>query len=239
MKIVSFKICPFVQRVTALLEAKGAGYDIEYIDLGNKPQWFLDVSPNGQVPVLITDDRQVLFESDAIVEYLDEVVDPPISSNDPIKKAQDRAWSALASKHYLVQCSAQRSPDAQTLEERAAHLSTAFGKIEARLGEGRYANGDTMGMIDIAWLPLLHRASIIERQSGYDFLHDFPRVKRWQRNLLATKIAEQSVSEDFEERFNAFYLAESTYLGRLAKEKNGAPCIGVPECTAEDMARCA
>ncbi len=239
MKIVSFKICPFVQRVTALLEAKGAGYDVEYIDLGNKPRWFLDASPNGQVPVLMTDDRQVLFESDAIVEYLDEVVAPPISSNDPVKKAQDRAWSSLASKHYLVQCSAQRSPDAQTLEERAAHLSTAFEKIEARFGEGRYANGDTMGMIDVAWLPLLHRASIIERQSGYDFLHDFSRVKRWQRNLLATGIAEQSVSEDFEERFNAFYLAESTYLGRLTKEKNGARCIGVPECTAEDMARCA
>lgn len=29
MKIVSFKICPFVQRVTALLEAKGVGYDVE------------------------------------------------------------------------------------------------------------------------------------------------------------------------------------------------------------------
>lgn len=239
MKIVSFKICPFVQRVTALLEAKGAGYDVEYVDLSNKPRWFLDISPNGQVPVLMTDDQQVLFESDAIVEYLDEVVGPPISSNNPVKKAQDRAWSALASKHYLVQCSAQRSPDAQTLEERTAHLSTAFEKIEARLGEGRYANGDAMGMIDVAWLPLLHRASIIERQSGYDFLRGFPKVERWQRNLLATEIAEQSVSEDFEERFNAFYLAESTYLGRLAKEKNGSPCTGSPECTAEDMARCA
>ena len=29
MKIVSFKICPFVQRVTALLEAKQKSYDIE------------------------------------------------------------------------------------------------------------------------------------------------------------------------------------------------------------------
>ena len=239
MKIVSFKICPFVQRVTALLGVKGVDYDVEYIDLGNKPQWFLDISPNGQVPVLITDDRQVLFESDAIVEYLDEVVGSLVSSQDPLRKAQDRAWSSLASRNYLVQCSAQRSPDAQTLEERAARLSTAFGKIETRLGEDRYAGGDAVGMVDVAWLPLLHLASLIERQAGYDFLGDFPKVKRWQRNLLATGIAERSVSEDFETRFNAFYLAESTYLGQLAKEKHGAPCTGSPECTAEDMARCA
>ena len=43
MKIVSFKICPFVQRVTALLETKGVDYEIEYIDLSNKPQWFVTV----------------------------------------------------------------------------------------------------------------------------------------------------------------------------------------------------
>ena len=61
MKIVSFKICPFVQRVTSLLEANGSDYEIEYINLSNKPQWFLDISPNGQVPILITDDAQVLF----------------------------------------------------------------------------------------------------------------------------------------------------------------------------------
>jgi len=239
MKIVSFKICPFVQRVTALLEAKGVPYYIEYIDLGNKPQWFLDISPNKQVPILITDDNHILFESDAIVEYLDEVAGTPISSENPVKKAQDRAWSYLASKNYLVQCSAQRSPDAQTLKERGTKLSTAFGKIEARLGESQYAPDDRIGMIDIAWLPLLHRASIVERQSGYDFLRDFPKVKRWQQNLLATGIPSKSVSEDFEDRFNAFYLAESTHLGQLAKNKRGVACDGSPECTAEDMACCA
>ncbi|MBP0019059.1 MAG: glutathione S-transferase family protein [Cyanobacteria bacterium SBLK] len=239
MKIVSFKICPFVQRVTALLEAKGVDYDIEYIDLSNKPQWFLEISPNGQVPILITDDNQVLFESDAIVEYLDEVTGMPIASDNPVKKARDRAWSYLASKHYLVQCSAQRSSDEPTLAERAQKLAKAFGKIETRLGEGRYADGDRLGPIDIAWLPLLHRAAIVEGRSGYDFVKEFPKVKRWQQNLLASGIADRSVSEDFEDRFSAFYLAESTYLGQLAREKCGKVCNDSPECTAEDMACCA
>ena len=69
MKIVSLEICPFVQRVTALLEAKGVPYDIEYIDLSDKTGWFLEASPNGQVPILFADDGQVLLEADTNVEY--------------------------------------------------------------------------------------------------------------------------------------------------------------------------
>ncbi len=239
MKIVSFKICPFVQRVTALLELKGVDYEIEHIDLSNKPQWFLDVSPNGQVPILITDDDRVLFESDAIVEYIDEVIGQPIYSDDPVKKAQERAWSYLASKHYLVQCSAQRSGDAQTLAERSTKLSSAFAKIESQLGDEPFVGGASVGMVDVAWVPLLHRAAIIERCSGYDFLVDFPRVKAWQSAFMETGIPAASVSEDFEDRFTAFYLSESTYLGQQADEKNGVPCTGECECSVEDLACCA
>jgi len=239
MKVVSFKICPFVQRVTALLEAKNVAYEVEYIELSNKPEWFLNVSPNAQVPLLITDEDQVLFESDAIVEYIDEVTGAPFSSDDPVKKAQDRAWSYLASKNYLLQCSAQRSPDSTKLEERTLKLSTAFRKIETRLGDDPFANGNDPGMIDIAWLPLLHRASIIERRSGYDFLNGFPRVKRWQRDLLTKGIAEKSVSEDFEDRFNAFYLAEDTRLGQLARNSDGTTCCQPAVQKRDDMACCA
>lgn len=239
MKIMSFKICPFVQRVTALLELKGADYDIEYINLSNKPQWFLDASPNGQVPILITDDGRVLFESDAIVEYIDEAIGKPILSSDPIRKAQERAWSYLATKHYLVQCSAQRSSEAGILKERVAKLNVAFSKIESQLGDMPFIGGDTMGMIDVAWTTLLHRTAIVDRCSGYDFLADFPRAQLWRSAVMATGIPQASVSNDFEDRFTAFYLAESTYLGQRALEKNGVPCTGACECTVNDLACCA
>lgn len=238
MKVVSFKICPFVQRVTALLEAKGVPHAIEYIELSNKPDWFLEASPNGQVPILFVDDGRVLFESDAIVEYIDEVTGPALYPSDPVEKAQARAWAYLASKNYLVQCSTQRSPDAKTLDERAERFGTAFAKIEQRLVDGPFAGGDEIGMVDIAWLPLLHRAAIIEVQSGYDFLEGFPRVKAWQEAILGTGLAEESVSDDFEERFTTFYLAESTYLGQLAREKCGRVCKDEAQRTTEGTACC-
>ncbi|MYG28565.1 MAG: glutathione S-transferase family protein [Boseongicola sp. SB0677_bin_26] len=238
MKVVSFKICPFVQRVTALLEAKGVPYDIKHINLSDKPDWFLKASPNGQVPILITDDGHVIFESEAIVEYIDEVTDPTLHPDDPVQKAQARAWANLASKNCLVQCSAQRSPDARTLADRAGRLSAAFAKIEQRLGDGPFAGAESIGMVEIAWLPLLHRTAIIKARSGHDFIEDFPCVKAWQKDILGTGLAARSVAGDFEERFAAFYLAESTYLGQLAHERDGQMCEGEAQGTVERVACC-
>jgi len=213
LKIVSFKICPFVQRVTALLEAKHLPYEVEYISLKNKPQWFLNISPNGQVPVLITETGQPLFESDAIVEYLEEAYPPLIPSVSTEQRAINRAWSYLAVKNYLVQCSAQRSANEATLKERSLKLKKAFSAMEYALGDAPYFNTKTIGIVDIAWLPLLHRAGLIEKHTGYDFLAGYPKLKKWQQQVLSTGLAEKSVAEDFEQAFTDFYLSNQTFLG--------------------------
>ena len=222
IKVVSFTICPFVQRVTALLEAKQIPYRVEFIGLSNKPRWFLDISPTGQVPVLVTESGDVLFESDAIVEYLDEVYEPLEPSITPAQRAQDRAWSYQASKHYLVQCSAQRSADRDTLLARADKLGEAFDKAEKALGDGPYFKGASLSNVDIAWLPLLHRAHIIQRHTCYDFLEKYPKVKAWQSALIKTGLAEKSVPQGFEDAFKAFYLSDKTYLG--AGQGAGGDC---------------
>lgn len=213
IKVISFTICPFVQRVTALLEALDVAYEIEYISLQNKPQWFLDISPNGQVPVLVTETGNALFESDAIVEYIDQVYGPLESQVMPEERALDRAWSYLAAKNYLAQCSAMRAENKAAFAERSQNLSSIFAKVESQLGGDGFFKGNALGHMDIAWLPLLHRADIIRRYTGFDFLADFPRVRQWQQGLLSTGIHTRSVSEDFEQRFTNFYLSQSTYLG--------------------------
>ncbi len=219
IKVVSFKICPFVQRVTVLLAVKEVPYDVDYINLNNKPEWFLKISPNGQVPLLVTESGVVLFESDAIVEYLDEVVAPIEQGVPPEQRAIDRAWSYQAVKNYLVQCSTMQSGDKQTFVEREGRLSHVFLIAEAYLGIGPYFKGQPLSNVDIAWLPLLHRAAVIEKYSGYDFLANFPKVKLWQQAILATGLATKSVASDFEAAFIAFYLSDKTYLGACFKDK--------------------
>ena len=53
-------------------------------------------SPLGKVPILLVEDN-VIFESHAICEYLDEVYSPTLSPVDPLIKAKNRAWIEYAS----------------------------------------------------------------------------------------------------------------------------------------------
>ncbi|WCP67031.1 glutathione S-transferase family protein [Vibrio tubiashii] len=213
LKIVSFIICPFVQRVTAALEAKKIPYEIEYIDLKNKPQWFLDISPNGQVPILVTESGTTLFESDAIIEYIEDEFGPLEQGVTNEQRALDRAWSYLGSKNYLAQCGTMSSKDQETFKQRAEKLITAFKKVEKQLsGDTQFFKSDNLSNVDMAWLPLLHRAALVKAHSGYDFFCGLPKMQAWQKNLLETGLAEKTVSEDFNEKFSNFYLT-NTYVG--------------------------
>ena len=50
--LVSHLLCPFVQRAAIVLLEKGVPFTRKNIDLANKPDWFLAISPLGKVPVL-------------------------------------------------------------------------------------------------------------------------------------------------------------------------------------------
>jgi glutathione S-transferase len=218
MKVISLKICPYVQQVRILLEAKKIKYEVEDINPDNRPQWLMEASPdNGEVPVLVTDEGETLFQSDAIMEYVDEVFGDPLLKGSFLAKAKDRAWAYLASDNYLVQCSTQRSPDEATLKERLEELSPIFVQTERCFKEQPYFHGKEFSLVDVNWLPLLHRAALIYKYSDYDFLETYPKLKRWQEALMNTGLAEASVPKDFEEIFRGFYLNEGTYLGRLAQ----------------------
>ncbi len=215
IKLVSFKNCPFVQRVMGALVIKNVPFEIEYIELNNKPQWFLDISPNGQVPVLITENDTVLFESDAIVEYLDDKY-APIEEVSAEQKALDRAWSYQASKHYMLQCGTMGSKDKETFETHLANLQKSFQKAENKLGDSDFFKGDYISNVDIAWLPLLHRASVIREGSGFDMLEGFPKVQKWQSALIESGLTDKTVPADFIEKFSGFYLTNN-YLASLAE----------------------
>ncbi|MGF1850771.1 glutathione S-transferase family protein [Vibrio gigantis] len=215
IKLVSFKNCPFVQRVMGALVMKNVPFEIEYIELNNKPQWFLDISPNGQVPVLITENDTVIFESDAIVEYLDDKY-APIEEVSAEQKALDRAWSYQASKHYMPQCGTMGSKDKETFETRLAILQKSFQKAENKLGDSVFFKGDYISNVDIAWLPLLHRASVIKEGSGFDMLEGFPKVQKWQAALIESGLTDKTVPADFIEKFSGFYLTNN-YLASLTE----------------------
>ncbi len=115
------------------------------------------------------------------------------------------------------------SKDKATFEERAAKLTKAFQKAENQLsGETKFFKSDALSNVDMAWLPLLHRAAIVKAHSGYDFFCGLPKMQAWQQNILESGLVEKTVSEDFDTLFSNFYLT-NTYL---AEGKDMAPTSG-------------
>src|SRR3954452_9571732 len=96
LKLISHKLCPYVQRAAIALIEKGVPFERIDIDLANKPDWFLKVSPLGKVPVLAvaTDKGEVaLFESNVICEYIeDHQAGAKLHPEDALNHDEHRAW---------------------------------------------------------------------------------------------------------------------------------------------------
>ncbi|HVE51929.1 MAG TPA: maleylacetoacetate isomerase [Ramlibacter sp.] len=86
-------------RVRIALELKGLAYDYRAVHLvkgEHKQPDFAAVTASGLVPALETDDGQVLAQSMAIIEYLDETHrDPPLLPADALGRARVRALAQL------------------------------------------------------------------------------------------------------------------------------------------------
>jgi glutathione S-transferase len=200
LRLVSFHICPFVQRSTIALEEKGVPYEIEFIDLSDKPDWFLKLSPHGKVPLLQVDDT-VLFESTVILEYLDETHEPQLHCADPLKKARDRAWFSVAD---AATGSAFRMMIAKSREELAEHCEAVQGqlaKLEAEV-EGPLWRGEGFTAMDAVTFPALQR--LIWLQELYPELKvfaDTPKVLAWVTALQGRPAIQRSSVPDLKERF--------------------------------------
>jgi glutathione S-transferase len=93
--LYGYAICPYYQRVKAFLELKKIDHEVRMVDIVNKPDWFLKISPLGKVPVLTVGDRS-LFESAFIMEYLDETFGPATYPTSPLEKCDHRSWITFA-----------------------------------------------------------------------------------------------------------------------------------------------
>lgn len=199
LKLVSFKLCPFVQRSIITLQEKGADYEIEYIDLSNKPQWFLDISPFGKVPVLQVGDT-VLFESAVINEYLDETLGDRLHPTDPLERAHNRAWIEYVSSLLGDQYRLMMAPDEASATELAGGLTEKLGRIQRQLEGGPYFRGQPFSLVDAASAPLLQRMGWIEEIAPeLDITGPLPEIRAWTEALLERPSVQNSTVEDIKE----------------------------------------
>lgn len=199
-----------------LMRAKGVVFEVTYIDLQDKPDWFLEISPHGKVPVLKVDD-DILFESNAIAEYLDEMVGPRLHPADPVKRARNRAWTDFVPDFSSALSKIIYAKTKEAMEQGLASAPKALSRLEQALAnergnDGPYFNGDELCLVDAAYAPFLRRLAIAEGMLRTGLLGDFPLVQAWSDALMANDHVIDSLAPNYAEEFEANLKRRGTYL---------------------------
>jgi len=215
-----------VQRAVIALRAKGIDFDVTYINLREKPDWFLKISPHGKVPVLVVDE-QPLFESNAIAEYLDEATKPRLHPEDLLKRARNRAWTDFVPDFsrgvrgtYYSKTKAENQKGVQEAEKVLQKLEDAIAS--ERGNDGPYFNGDKLSLVDAAYAPFLQRFALADSKLHTGLLDKFPKVKAWLEALQANDAVKGSLPDEFEETFVANLKRNEYYLGTLFETESAA-----------------
>ena len=212
--LISFKLCPFVQRAVIVLEEKQSEREVTYIDLKAKPDWFLRLSPRGKVPVLLVGETP-LFESQAICEYLEEALPtPPLMPRDLVERARVRASFAFAGEDlFAPYYGIATATDEVRFGDVKRRLEDRLDRLEVEMTGRTWLTGDGtgFGMADVAVAPLFTRLAMLREYGGLDLLTSRPSLAAWSERTLSRPSLARSVPPDFV----SLSLAEARHSGAV------------------------
>lgn len=195
---------PYSWRVWLTLEYKGLPYDMRRMsfEAGDfKQASFLALNPRGRVPV-ITDDGFSLYESGAIVEYLqDKWPDPPVLSPDLRVRAVQRRMIREADQYFgeaLEKLVAEIlfTEPAGWSEDKIAKAATEL-RQELRTWESAIAGDFLAGALsaaDFTFYPQLALAQRIVRRKPGLLSDDWigPRIAAWMKRMEALPLVQRT-----------------------------------------------
>ncbi|GKV00178.1 hypothetical protein SLEP1_g12914 [Rubroshorea leprosula] len=169
--------CPFCQRVLLTLEEKHLPYDMKLVDLGNKPEWFLKISPEGKVPVIKFDEKWVP-DSDVITQSLEEKFpDPPLGT--PAEKA------SVGSKIFSTFIAFLKSKDPSDGTEQA--LLNELSALNDHIKEnGHFINGEKISAADLSLGPKLYHLEIaLAHYKKWSVPDSLPHLKSYMKTIFS------------------------------------------------------
>jgi glutathione S-transferase len=218
---VSHVLCPYVQRAAIVLTEKGVPFERRDIDLSNKPDWFLKVSPLGKTPVLLVGD-EAIFESAVICEYLEETALPRLHPAHALQRARHRSWMEFGSALLNLVAAFYNAADEPALLARATEIRSRLAQVEQALGEGGLFAGETFSIVDAVFGPVLRYFDVFDAIGEFGFWDGLPKVQRWRQVLATRPSVADAVRPDYPERLRRFLLARRSALSRRMTPE-GAP----------------
>lgn len=203
LTLVSFDLCPYVQRAAIVLREKSVPHERIDIDLSNKPDWFTAISPLGKVPLLKVGE-EVLFESAVIAEYLEETHVPALHPVDSLEKARHRAWIEFGSTILGDIWVVETTKDAAGFNAKLVLLKEKFARLETILGVGPFFAGSGFSLVDAAFAPVFRYFDVFDRITDLGVFAGLPKVQAWRKALASRPSVAGAVVPEYPERLMSF-----------------------------------
>lgn len=211
--LVSHTLCPYVQRSVITLNEKRIAHERIYVDLGNKPEWFLAMSPLGKVPLLQVDDGPVIFESAAICEFLDEITPDSLHPVDPLVKAQHRAWIEFGSQLLNDIAKLYNAPVDAAFIDCFKAIRDKMRRLENEV-RGPFFAGARFSIVDATYGPVFRYFDTLDRYLPLDVFEHCPNLQRWRAQLAERPSIKAAVSPDYPELLKDFLRQRGSILSR-------------------------
>ena len=214
LKLISHKLCPYVQRAVIALTEKGVAFERVDIDLANKPDWFLKISPLGKTPVLVAGDRAI-FESAVILEYLEETQPNALHPADPLERAEHRGWIEFGSAVLNDIAGFYAAKDEAAFTAKAAQLAQRFARLEERVIAAPWFDGEKFSLVDAVFGPVFRYFDVFDETGDFGILADKPKLARWRKNLAARSSIGGAASPDYPALLRDFIDRRQSWLSQL------------------------
>jgi glutathione S-transferase len=214
LKLISHKLCPYVQRGVIALTEKGVGFERIDIDLANKPDWFLAISPLGKTPVLQVGGKAI-FESAVILEYLEETEPKPLHPADPLIRAEHRGWIEFGSSVLGDIAGFYAAPDEAAFKAKVSQLEQRFERLETRVAASPWFDGDRFSLVDAVFGPVFRYFDVFDEIADFRILAGKPKLAQWRQSLAARPSVRSAVSADYPALLHAFIAKRNSWLSGL------------------------
>ena len=221
LKLISHKLCPYVQRAVIALTEKGVPFERIDIDLAGKPDWFLKISPLGKVPVLLVQtgdgEAAALFESNVICEYIEETQSgTKLHPLDPLTRAQHRAWMEFGSVILSELWGLETTDDPATFESKRQAVAAKFARVEEALGAGPFFAGKDFSLVDAVFAPIFRYFDVFDQLTDLSVFADTPKVRAWRVALAQRPSVRTAVGPDYPQLLHAFLVRHDAHMLKLA-----------------------
>jgi glutathione S-transferase len=227
LTLVSFHLCPYVQRAAIALAEKGQGFERIYVDLANKPDWFRAISPLGKVPLLRVENA-VIFESAVILEYLEDTLAPKLHPADPLRRADHRAWIEFGSTILNDIWGFYTAPSAEAFETKRQLLADRFAWLEKRLVADPWFDGDEFSFVDAVFGPVFRYFDVFDQIADFRVFADKPNVSRWREALAQRPSVRNAVVADYPDRLRLFLASRGSHLSHLLGNRQAGLTTALP-----------